>query len=77
MSALMTIQVRLCGQEVQTASASEEQTSCMNLAGVIRSNCGGGFEQLTDGSKTFYQDAVNSVWQHKQVDWPGQGHVSD
>ena len=43
----------------------------------IRSNCGGGFEQLTDGSKTFYHDAVNSVWQHKQVDWPGQGHVSD
>ena len=43
----------------------------------IRSNCGGGFEQLTDGSKTFYHDAVNSVWQHKQVDWSGQGHVSD
>ena len=43
----------------------------------IRSNCGGGFEQLTDGSKTFYHDSVNSVWQLKQVDWSGQGHVSD
>ena len=42
-----------------------------------RSNCGGGFEQLTDGSKTFYHDAVNSVWQHKQVDRSEQGHVSD
>uniref|UniRef100_A0A7S0ZRS9 Uncharacterized protein n=1 Tax=Noctiluca scintillans TaxID=2966 RepID=A0A7S0ZRS9_NOCSC len=32
-----------------------------------RSNCGGGFDQLTDGSKTFYQDAVNSIWQHKWI----------
>ena len=42
-----------------------------------RSNCGGGSDQLTDGSKIFYHDAANSVWQHKQVDRSGQGHVSD
>ena len=33
-----------------------------------RSNCGGGFDQLTDGSKTFYHDAVNSIWQHRWID---------
>ena len=42
-----------------------------------RSNWGGSFDQLTDGSKTFYHDAVNSVWQHKQVDRSGQEHVTD
>ena len=30
-----------------------------------RSNCGGGFDQLTDGSKTFYHCIVNSIRQHK------------
>ena len=29
-----------------------------------RSNWGGSFDQLTDGSKTLYHDAVNSIWQH-------------
>eukprot|EP00450_Noctiluca_scintillans_P039689 CAMPEP_0194478568 /NCGR_PEP_ID=MMETSP0253-20130528/1972_1 /TAXON_ID=2966 /ORGANISM="Noctiluca scintillans" /LENGTH=209 /DNA_ID=CAMNT_0039317673 /DNA_START=64 /DNA_END=693 /DNA_ORIENTATION=+ len=32
-----------------------------------RSNCGGGFDQLTEGSKTFYHDAVQSIWQHKWI----------
>ena len=30
-----------------------------------RLNCGGGFDQLTDGSKTFYHDAVSSIWQQQ------------
>ena len=62
----MTIQERLCGQEVQTASASEEQTSFMNLtvrvdrivAVVLISSV---------GNKTSYHDAVNSVWQHRWI----------
>ena len=29
-----------------------------------RSNCGGGFDQLTDGNKTLYHGIVNSIWQH-------------
>ena len=56
-----------------TAPASEEQTSCMNLAVRFDRNVAA----VLIGSKTFYHDAVNSVWQHKQVDWSGQGHVSD
>ena len=34
-----------------------------------RSNWGGSFDKFTDDNKTFYHDAdaVNSVWQHKQI----------
>ena len=33
-----------------------------------RSHCGGGFDQVTDGSKTFHHDAVNSIRQHRWID---------
>ena len=38
------------------------------LHSALRSNCGGGFDQLTDGSKTFHHDAVNSIRQHRWID---------
>ena len=33
-----------------------------------RSKCGGGFDQLTDGSKTLYHGMENSIWQHRWID---------
>ena len=41
-----------------------------------RSNCGGGFDPLTDGSKTFLP-RCSEQYLAAQVDQSGQGHVSD
>ena len=37
----------------------------LELHNARRSNCGGGFDQHTDGSKTLYHGIVNSFWKHK------------
>ena len=41
----------------ETGFVHEPHSAC-------RSNCGGGFDQLTDGSKTLYHSIVNSNRQH-------------
>ena len=67
-------------QTVQTASAAQEQTSCMNLTVLIDRIVAAVLVVLISSpmaARLFCHDAVNSVWQHKQVDRSGQGHVPD
>ena len=66
--------------EVQTASASQEQTSSMNLTVRVDRSVAAVLAVLISSpmaARLFCHDAVNNVWQHKQVDRSGQGHVSD
>ena len=66
--------------EVQTASAAQEQTSCMNLTVLIDRIVVAVLAVLISSPMAaifFSHDAVNSVWQQKQVDRSGQGHVPD
>ena len=66
--------------EVQTASAAQEQTSCMNVTVLIDRIVAAVLVVLISSpmaARLFCHDAVNSVWQHKQVDRSGQGHVPD
>ena len=46
-------------------SAVQKQASCLYLTMRLNRIGAAVFEQLTDGSKMFYHDAANSVWQHK------------
>ena len=65
---------------VQTASAAQEQTSCMNLTVLIDRIVAAVLVVLISSpmaARLLCHDAVNSVWQHKQVDRSGQGHVPD
>ena len=53
--------------KVQITSALQKQTSCLYLTMRLDRIGSGSFEQLIGDSKTFYHDAVNSVWQHKRI----------
>ena len=55
-------------QEVQTSVSITGTDFVLEPHNSPQSNCDGGFDHLADGSKTFYHDAVNSMWQHKWID---------
>ena len=65
--------------KVQSASASQEQTSCMYLTMRVNRIVAAVLAVVISSpmaARLIYHDAGNSIWQHKQVDRFGEGHVS-
>ena len=66
--------------EVQSASASQKQISCLNLAMHVDRSVAAVLAVLICSpmaARLSCDDAVDSVWQHKQMDRSGLEHVTD
>ena len=53
--------------KVQTVSASQKQTSCLNLTMRLDRIVAAVLNSSPMAARLFYHDAVNSVWQHKWI----------